>query len=518
MKQYLFISKHATWHKLFLMAAMLLTWADFLSAQITDPLYIDTAGRVGIGTITPNARLTVGPNLAGPLSPVFITNAGSLGTTSGSRLDLASIGFTSSNNTTSLGIKALRTANGTDWTTSAIGLSFDVDATSPVNNSQIWMHANGNVGIGISNPAAKLEVNGGIKATQLNVTGTGGVHVLNGFAHFLYNIDPNVGGPHLTPDQGLYIGWNRSGGKQETNFINNAGGFTFGINSANNLVTILGNGYVGIGTNIPEVPLDIKNGGTHILLANKLSWIKQGDGWGQNGIVAGHDNRTNNYGGTVSVRATGIIVADNFFTVSDARMKTEIVRSDAGKDLKLLNQLTVTDYYYKDMASHGGQNSKGFIAQQVEQLLPQAVEKHTDFIPDIFMMADKVVVSNAVLTISLSKEHHLTDGDMVRLITEKEGTREVQVHVINDRVFTVSNCDLKTNTIFVYGKKVNDFKTVNYQQIFSLGISAIQELSRQVDELKLENKKLRLDMQSKLELLEKKIEKLATPEVISLQK
>jgi hypothetical protein len=140
------------------------------------------------------------------------------------------------------------------------------------------------------------------------------------------------------------------------------------------------------------------------------------------------------------------------------------------------------------------------------------------FEPDIFMMADKAIVSNGVLTISMSEQHHLADGDMVRLITEKEGIREVPVHVINDRMFTVSNCDLKTNTIFVYGKKVNDFKTVNYQQIFSLGISAMQEPLRQVDELKLENKKLRLDMQSKLELLEKKIAMMTTPAESVLQK
>ncbi|HMK25485.1 MAG TPA: tail fiber domain-containing protein [Chitinophagaceae bacterium] len=504
MKQYLFILKHAKCYKLFLMAVMLLSLSNFLSAQVTDPLYIDTAGKVGIGTTTPNAKLTVGPNLIGTLSPVFVTNAGALGTTSGSRLDLASIGFTSTN-TTSLGIKAVRTANGTDWNTSAIGLSFDVDVTSPVNNSQIWMHASGNVGIGNSNPGYKLDVTGNIHSTA----GLSALTLKGDAPSFLYS-----GGPADNTNNVVL--------RKDNNF---AYIYPWGTGTTNNTVVVGGaintalsvSGYVGIGTNDPKVPLDIKDAGTHIKLADKLYWIRGADGY-RDGTVAGHDNRTNNYGGTVSVRATGIIVADNFFTVSDARMKTEMVRSDAGKDLKLLNQLTVTDYYYKDMASHGGQNSKGFVAQQVEQLLPQAVEKHTDFIPDIFMMADEVIASNGVLTILMSKQHQLTDGDMVRLITEKEGTREVLVNVINDRVFTVSNCDLKTNTIFVYGKKVNDFKTVNYQQIFSLGISAIQELSRQVDELKLENKKLRLDMQSKLELLEKKIEKLATPEVTSLQK
>jgi hypothetical protein len=128
-------------------------------------MYVGINGNVGIGTITPNALLTVGPSLAGTaLSTTLITNAGTLGNTSGDILNLASFGYTASvGNHISLGIHALRKADGNDWSTSAIGLLFDVDNTSPVNNAQIWMAANGNVGIGTSTPGAKLEVAGQIK-------------------------------------------------------------------------------------------------------------------------------------------------------------------------------------------------------------------------------------------------------------------------------------------------------------------------------------------------------------------
>ncbi len=115
-------------------------------------------GYFGFGSSTPNAILAIGPTLSGSvLSTTFVTNAGALGTTSGNMLNLANIGFTSSNNT-SLGIKARRTVNGTDWTTSAIGFTYDVDNTSPVGNAQIWMTSSGRVGIGTTQPTANLAI------------------------------------------------------------------------------------------------------------------------------------------------------------------------------------------------------------------------------------------------------------------------------------------------------------------------------------------------------------------------
>src|SRR5215213_487940 len=123
------------------------------------------AGNVGIGTTTPNApnaRLSVvGPGAAEILgtarSSTLLSSAGRLGATAGDELALASIGFATVNNNVSLGIRGHRATDGPDWPMTAIGLGMDVDDTVRAGAS-LWLHANGNVGIGTTAPGAKLDI------------------------------------------------------------------------------------------------------------------------------------------------------------------------------------------------------------------------------------------------------------------------------------------------------------------------------------------------------------------------
>ena len=131
-------------------------------------------GNVSIGmTGPPVAKLsitTTGVELSGTAASTALRiNAGQLGANAGDRLKLTSIGFSTITNAISLGIEALRTNNGNDWTTTAIGLKMDVDNTSSVNNAEIWLTNTGKVGIGTTNPAEKLDISGNATASG-NIT------------------------------------------------------------------------------------------------------------------------------------------------------------------------------------------------------------------------------------------------------------------------------------------------------------------------------------------------------------
>jgi len=160
---------------------------NFLGTSDNQPLVIKTNGQerirvepngtVGIGTATPQGRLSVvadgAPELGGTIkSKTFVASSGNLGINVGDELALASIGFQSGHQS-SLGIRARRISAGTGWPTTAIGLCMDVDHTASA-GAGLWLNANTNVGIGTATPGQKLTVAGIIEST------TGGIKFPDG--------------------------------------------------------------------------------------------------------------------------------------------------------------------------------------------------------------------------------------------------------------------------------------------------------------------------------------------------
>jgi hypothetical protein len=148
------------------------------NAGVTEPLALQpVGGNVGIGTTSPGAVLQVGGLVGaggtGALSSVLRAfSQTSLSSTATSDLPLASIGFDSNGNNVSLGIHGYRASAGSTWTTSAIGLGMDVDNTTRA-GANIWLNANGNVGIGSTSPQTALDVGGAIHTSAVVETTVG---------------------------------------------------------------------------------------------------------------------------------------------------------------------------------------------------------------------------------------------------------------------------------------------------------------------------------------------------------
>jgi hypothetical protein len=187
-----------------------------------------------------------------------------------------------------------------------------------------------------------------------------------------------------------------------------------------------------------------------------------------------------------SVNATARIKAAEFNAFSDQRIKKDFRLSDRASDLSTLLKLRVTDYRHIDEVNKGAAFKKGFIAQEVEQVFSEAVYIAPDFIPDVYALSTGVNSRDGNMTISLGKNHGFVVGDEVKLILEK-GVKEVIVTTVPSETSFVVALDVPaTEKAFVYGKKVQDFRAVDYDRIHTLNVSATQELARQVEQLKLD--------------------------------
>jgi hypothetical protein len=176
------------------------------------------------------------------------------------------------------------------------------------------------------------------------------------------------------------------------------------------------------------------------------------------------------------------VAAELFSVKSDERIKTAIQPSDSREDLGTLLGIEIADYKYIDTIASGNTPQKKVIAQQVEGVFPQAVRKGKGAVPDIFKNAE--VADGWVL---LSTD--LKVGEHVRLIGDKEESIEEVIEVRGDAFRTAFKP--ARGRVFVHGRQVEDFRTVDYDAIAMLNVSATQQIKKELDAVKIENAELK---------------------------
>ncbi|MEP6750091.1 MAG: tail fiber domain-containing protein [Bacteroidota bacterium] len=260
-------------------------------------------------------------------------------------------------------------------------------------------------------------------------------------------------------------------------------------------------GRVGINTGTPRAPLDVS-------YALNINSVNSNSGYGYLSF-----NNANNVTGfstddnpvqNVSIIASGRIYAREFDAYSDARIKNITGVSNAGKDLETLNELHITNYTLKDNVMYGNRSFKKVIAQQVEKVYPQVVSKHIDFIPNVYQLANTVTKTNDGFLLTFKQDHHInTNAKHLQVTIEGDGGMQpFDIVSIPSATEVIIKADaLKGNKVFVYGEEVDDFRTVDYEGLTTLNISATQELARLV---KLQSATIE-GMQRQISLLQKRV-------------
>ncbi|MDG2153213.1 MAG: hypothetical protein P8K10_04695 [Crocinitomicaceae bacterium] len=336
-----------------------------------------------------------------------------------------------------------------------------------VDNNNLF-NAGGNIGVGTATPGTKLEVSEGDIAIN---------------SPFKYKIKDAIDGDNFLMYEPTVDGLRLNG--YDAVFITT----TDATNATAGQDLVVRNGRVGINTNTPSQGLLHVNGYYSDPFGNYTFYAT--------GPNTGTGTATNL---NTSIFATHRIVAGEFNAISDERIKNIDGLSNSKHDLETLSKIEVTDYHMID-PSHGEKAIKKAIAQQLEEVFPQSVSKSTNTIPDIYQMAECV---NGTITL----KNELSKGDRVKLIFEN-----------NEVISNVTYADKNTfkidaessGNVFVYGREVDDFRTVDYDAISMLNVSATQELLKRISALEDENKTLKenntelMGLKSKIETLERSV-------------
>jgi len=249
--------------------------------------------------------------------------------------------------------------------------------------------------------------------------------------------------------------------------ISKSSATTFVVN-AQERMRITTDGYVGIGTNSPGHPLHVV--GTGVSTHTRGRYIAfDGAGTADEGprfVVA------NFYGGWV---ASNI----GFIETSDQRIKTNIVKIDTPTNLQIFRKLIPVSHSYIDKLCLGNITKYGFIAQEVQQLLPDAVIPKTDFIPSIYQTA--TIVNNKTLHFDnpLKDIQQFNIGTKLKCYDAKNEIVWATIKCVIDTQNIEIEEEITNDKLFVYGHSVDDFLNLDKDAIYTVATAALQEVDRQ---------------------------------------
>lgn len=433
-------------------------------------------GNIGIATDSPAAKLDVNVVDA---NGMLIRSGNGAGATE--RMQLA---FSWAGNTTYRhGIKTRhdsgsKTGNAMDFFIWNQGTDKDVDVPTA---NVMSINGNGNVGIGlgVGAPSARLHIN----PTGAANPDSNGVYVYTETKGTDAIVAVRTGGeaanPFISFDLAGINGWSVGMDRKDKSLK-----FAYAWNNinANTRMALTSGGWLGIMNTDPKAPLHVSgSGNTGNLNGNGaiMTIDKYENVWDKN-VSAELSIRADYAIGTRTV----FVCHDNMATASDIRTKEIVARSNIHEDLETLCKIQVTDYTYKDKFFKGGKVHKKVIAQEVEAIYPQAVNKRTDIIPDIYAPAAETRFNAAAkeLTIRLNKNHGLKAGDTVELVFD-QSRQTFAVLKATAYTFVVS-MEEDPGNVFVFGKEVNDFRFLDYDALFMLSISSIQAMNKEMNTLR----------------------------------
>ena len=248
-----------------------------------------------------------------------------------------------------------------------------------------------------------------------------------------------------------------------------------------------------------------------------------------NGLIYGSNNTITvsnllTMGGSFVAVFEGMIQAGALIVGSDKRMKKNITEiTDGSPSLQLFRKIKCSTFEYVDKFSHSPYKVHGFIAQDIKDIVPEAVHLVPDYLPNFYCMCsmekysiqdnDKTetfrvyIPVNDVKKLIFTGNHDIMTGIEYKTASgapasDASGNQNFKVkfkdnsdndvevittRIIDDFSFLIEvplndkgeNTVIKEDTYFLYGQTVDDFHKIDNDHIHNIATAALQEVDRQ---------------------------------------
>ena len=333
----------------------------------------------------------------------------------------------------------------------------------------VRFNANGNVGIGTTNPGCKLHVNGAIclEAEDLGQFGADSISDTDRRTKTYIKF-----GQAGTANDWAYL---RQIGGSNGNHIaldfhddgDDAGFSIRDVQSTSNpdtvttRFTVARGGNVGIGTTSPYCPLHVNGTGGSI-----AQQYKQFFRYDVN--ISGNYSYSATPVSSFSIYANGAICSGDYLIShngtlgsSDERIKKNIVDADDSECLETLRLLKPKKYQYKDEINRGQEPVWGFIAQEVRDTLPYATQLRQDVLPNIYELAN--VSSSNVITFTNFNTSNLESNATTLIRTKGIDGKDHDIHlveVVDEHTIRVEeDLSLWTGSVDAEGNVITQIET-----------------------------------------------------------
>ncbi len=233
------------------------------------------------------------------------------------------------------------------------------------------------------------------------------------------------------------------------------------------------NGYVGIGLDVPNAKLHVGVGATNSNIAYTY--------FDKDSSILTTVSPAANLNNICGIFDSSIWTKGSVAASSDARIKKNIVDIEDNNALQKIMAINPKTYNYID-PMRGTSNVYGFIAQQIREVIPEAVGVRKDVIPNVFVLAS---YNDCWITFE--------DNFDMTVVQELAGKKLciIDLNGVWDKYTVISitgnmikiDKSIIGDKVFVYGAEIDDFHILDKSYIFTLNVCATQLMSSDIDEI-----------------------------------